>query len=50
MKPETKEKLKQAITDSRDFQKEFEDHLEEIKRRKKEIEDEARERRRKVAL
>ena len=46
MEPATKEKLKQAIKNGRDYLKKLDDQLEETKKRKKEIEDEARKKRR----
>ena len=48
MEPATKNKLKQAIKDGHAYMKKLDDQLEETKRRKKEIEDEARERRKKI--
>ncbi len=50
MEPKTKDILKQTITKNTKFMKEVEDDLENIKRRKKQIEDEARERRRKITF
>lgn len=46
----TKDKLTQAIKHHTEFLKKLDDRLEESKKRKKEIEDETRERRRKVTF
>lgn len=50
MKPETREKLEQTVKHTQAFLENIKDDLEELKKRKKKIEAEARERRRKAAF
>ena len=50
MEPKTRDTLKQTIINKQDFLENIKGDLEKMKRRKKESEDEARERRKKAAF